>query len=72
MAPYTLVIPSFARTPEGFRREITRLRRRIKDNPDDQGLKVALAAAEGALHEIENVSAEERNRLLANIANATV
>ncbi len=67
MPPYTLVIPNYERTPEGFRREIARLRRRIKDSPDDRGLRVALAAAEGALYEIENLSEEEADRLLANI-----
>ena len=63
---YTLVIPNFDPSPEGFRREIARLRRRIEESPDDQGLRNASAAAEGTLHEIENLSQEERDRFFAN------
>jgi alpha-ketoglutarate-dependent taurine dioxygenase len=70
-ASYTLVCSDHERTPEGYRREIARLRRCVEENPDDQGYRTALAAAEGTLYEIENLSDEERQRLLANLRSLT-
>jgi hypothetical protein len=70
-ASYTLVCSDHERTPDGYRREIARLRRRVEEKPDDQGYCAALAAAEGTLYEIENLSEEERQRFLANLRRLT-
>jgi hypothetical protein len=70
MAVYTLVIPNFDRTPEGYRTEIARLRRLVMENPDNQGYRDALEATEGGLDAIENISEEDARHFLGNLRKA--
>ncbi|HXV25581.1 MAG TPA: hypothetical protein VED46_15155 [Alphaproteobacteria bacterium] len=46
MPSYTIITREFDRTPEGYRREIRRLRRLVKAHPDDWGYRSALQGME--------------------------
>jgi addiction module HigA family antidote len=69
-AGYTLVISNHDRSPDGYRSEIRRLRRRLKQRPNDDGLRHALDAAECTLQEMENPNPEEMSKLLRRFGDA--
>jgi hypothetical protein len=66
---FTLVILQHDHTPEGYRREIERLRALVHDNPDDDGYKLALEGIERTLKRLEATlnNKDEEQRLLAKV-----
>ena len=60
MTSYTIITGEFDRTPEGYRREIGRLRKLVESHPEDDGYRSALRSLERAVAMGEAIEGDPR------------